>query len=185
MSLSFGRSHSQQTPAVRNVNDMMDEGRTLGQRAADRVAETMGSWRFIIIQSVLLVVWVALNVTAWVRHWDPYPFILMNLALSMQAAFAAPIIMMSQNRQAVRDRVDAHNDYLINLKAEEEVRLIMDHLERQDRALREVLDLLRAHDAGETPHRAADPHAPREPQPVRDPHDPHAPGRFPGGSAYP
>ncbi len=70
---------------------------TPGQRIADTVAATMGSWRFIVIQSALLVVWVALNLTAYVRHWDPYPFILLNLALSFQAAYAAPFIMMSQN----------------------------------------------------------------------------------------
>ena len=66
----------------------------------DRIAATMGSWSFIIIQSVLLAIWIALNVTAFVRQWDPYPFILLNLALSFQAAYAAPVIMMSQNRQA-------------------------------------------------------------------------------------
>ena len=66
-----------------------------GQRIADAVAATMGSWKFIIIQSTLLLAWVTLNVTAWQRHWDPYPFILLNLALSFQAAYAAPFIMMS------------------------------------------------------------------------------------------
>lgn len=78
--------------------------RTTGERVADGVARTMGSWRFIIIQSAILVAWMALNLTAWVRHWDPYPFILLNLALSTQAAYAAPVIMMSQNRQAQQDR---------------------------------------------------------------------------------
>ena len=70
---------------------------TIGQRIADTVAATMGSWRFIIIQSVLLLVWIMLNVTAYIQQWDPYPFILLNLALSFQAAYAAPFIMMSQN----------------------------------------------------------------------------------------
>jgi uncharacterized membrane protein len=72
---------------------------TLGQRIADFVAAGMGSWPFIIIQSVLLAIWIALNITAWMKHWDPYPFILLNLALSFQAAYAAPFIMMAQNRQ--------------------------------------------------------------------------------------
>ena len=80
---------------------------TVGDRIADRVAATMGSWSFIIIQSLLLAVWILLNVTAYVRQWDPYPFILLNLALSFQAAYAAPFIMMSQNRQAAIDRAEA------------------------------------------------------------------------------
>lgn len=95
----------------------------------------MGSWRFIIIQSFILACWIILNITAWVYHWDPYPFILMNLVLSMQATYAAPIIMMSQNRQAGKDRLDAHNDFLINKKAEEEIRAILEHLAAQDQAL--------------------------------------------------
>ena len=97
---------------------------TPGQRIADMVAATLGSWRFIIIQSALLVLWVTLNITAYVRHWDPYPFILLNLALSFQAAYAAPFIMMSQNRQQDVDRREAANDYRINVKAELEIELL-------------------------------------------------------------
>ncbi len=77
----------------------VDSQLTIGQRIADAVAATMGSWTFIIAQSVALMFWIALNVTAYVQQWDPYPFILLNLALSFQAAYAAPFIMMSQNRQ--------------------------------------------------------------------------------------
>jgi uncharacterized membrane protein len=102
------------------------------------MAAVAGSWPFIIIQSTLLVAWVALNVTAVIKHWDPYPFILMNLVLSLQAAYAAPVIMMSQNRQAARDRLEAHNDYEINLKAELEVQTILEHLEAQNAALTEI-----------------------------------------------
>src|ERR1051325_9733810 len=97
------------------------EGLTLGQRVADAVAATMGSWRFIIIQSVLLMAWIVLNIVAWIAHWDPYPFILLNLALSFQAAYAAPFIMMSQNRQAEIDRRKAESDYEVNIKAELEI----------------------------------------------------------------
>ena len=95
-----------------------------GDRLADRVAETVGSWRFIMIQSGLLLVWIGLNVTAWVRSWDPYPFILLNLVLSFQAAYTAPVIMMSQNRQADIDRERAENDYHVNIKAELEIELL-------------------------------------------------------------
>ena len=97
---------------------------TIGQRVADAVAATMGSWTFIIIQSFLLVVWIALNVTAYVQQWDPYPFILLNLALSFQAAYAAPFIMMSQNRQQDIDRKSAEDDFKVNIKAELEIELL-------------------------------------------------------------
>jgi uncharacterized membrane protein len=97
---------------------------TTGQRIADTVAATMGSWNFIIIQSVILIAWIILNLVAFIQHWDPYPFILLNLALSFQAAYAAPFIMMSQNRQQDIDRQAAENDYHINIKAELEIELL-------------------------------------------------------------
>lgn len=101
---------------------------SFGERIADQVAAVMGSWRFIIAQSCFLAVWVILNVVAVVRHWDPYPFILLNLILSFQAAYAAPIIMMSQNRQAAIDRQEAKHDYEINMKAELEIELLHDKI---------------------------------------------------------
>ncbi len=97
---------------------------SVGQKISDSVAATVGSWPFIIIQSLILVAWMFLNVTAYVKQWDPYPFILLNLALSFQAAYAAPFIMMSQNRQAALDRNDARHDYDINIKAELEIELL-------------------------------------------------------------
>jgi uncharacterized membrane protein len=78
---------------------------SFGERAADRVATAMGSWRFIIIQTLIVLLWMVLNVIGVTRHWDVYPFILLNLLFSTQAAYAAPIIMMSQNRQAQKDRL--------------------------------------------------------------------------------
>jgi uncharacterized membrane protein len=88
----------------------------------------MGSWGFIIAQSCLLAVWVILNVVAVIKHWDPYPFILLNLMLSFQAAYAAPIIMMSQNRQTAIDRQGAKHDYEVNMKAELEIELLHDKI---------------------------------------------------------
>jgi uncharacterized membrane protein len=96
-----------------------------GALTADWVAKTVGSWRFIIIQSLILGVWICLNVIAYAQHWDPYPFILLNLVLSFQAAYAAPIIMMSQNRQSEIDRRHAEHDYRINVKAELEIELTL------------------------------------------------------------
>jgi uncharacterized membrane protein len=104
------------------------EDRTFGQRVADSVAATMGSWTFIITQSVVLAVWITVNVIAWVSHWDPYPFILLNLALSFQAAYAAPFIMISQNRQAERDRRQADEDYRTNVEAEQRIEDLQRHL---------------------------------------------------------
>jgi uncharacterized membrane protein len=115
---------------------------TIGQRIADQVATTMGSWRFIIIQSAMLFLWVVLNVTAYVQRWDPYPFILLNLALSFQAAYAAPFIMMSQNRQQDIDRKKAESDYNINVKAELEIELL--HHKIDELREKEVLSLLQA-----------------------------------------
>ncbi|MGB3329446.1 MAG: DUF1003 domain-containing protein [Thermomicrobiales bacterium] len=114
---------------LRNLNDIQAEHLTAGERIADDVARMMGAWRFIIIQTVILVSWIALNVIGWIQHWDPYPFILLNLALSFQAAYSAPIIMMSQNRQATKDRLAAEHDYLINVHAEEEVAAIRARLD--------------------------------------------------------
>lgn len=104
---------------ARDVNKLHEESLTLGQRIADTVAATIGGWPFIIAQSILLACWIALNVTEllW-RAWDPYPFILLNLTLSFQAAYAAPFIMMSQNRQASKDRLQADLDLQTDLKAE-------------------------------------------------------------------
>lgn len=129
-------------PPVQNINVLLKDQETFGQKAADFVARTVGSWRFILVQSAILMVWAYLNVVAWTHHWDPYPFILMNLMLSMQAAYTAPMIMMSQNRQTQRDRLEAHHDYETNLKAEAEVRQVLDHLEAQARALEELAQRL-------------------------------------------
>ena len=115
---------------------------TFGQNIADLVAATMGSWRFIIIQSVILAFWIVLNVTAYIQRWDPYPFILLNLALSFQAAYAAPFIMMSQNRQQDIDRMAAENDYKVNIKAELEIELLHQKLDQLRE--KEVLQLSQA-----------------------------------------
>jgi uncharacterized membrane protein len=102
---------------------------TRGQRMADRVAATMGSWRFIMVQSVAIGIWITFNVVTGVGTWDPYPFILLNLLLSFQAAYTAPAIMMSQNRQSELDRRHAQNDYEINVKAELEIELLHEKID--------------------------------------------------------
>jgi uncharacterized membrane protein len=131
------RGHRTETGAAKPAHVL-----TLGQRIADSVAATMGSWRFIIIQSVLLAVWIVLNVTAFIEKWDPYPFILLNLALSFQAAYAAPFIMMAQNRQQDIDRKEAENDHQVNIKAELEIELL--HQKIDELREKEVLYLTTA-----------------------------------------
>jgi len=115
---------------------------TSGQRIADAVATVLGSWTFIIIQSAILFVWITANLVGVIRAWDPYPFILLNLALSFQAAYAAPVIMMSQNRQQDIDRKAAENDYRINVKAELEIELLHEKIDQLRE--REVLKLTEA-----------------------------------------
>jgi len=132
---SFRHDH----PPVINVNEEMDQKLTVGQRIADKVASTVGSWPFIIIQSTILAAWLVLNSLVLIYHWDPYPFILLNLMLSFQAAYAAPFVMMSQNRQSEKDRLTAQNDYQTDTKGEEEIRNIMDHLEHQDKVLLQII----------------------------------------------
>lgn len=105
-----------------------DKKTKIGEHLADFIAETMGSWGFIIVQSLFLCTWVVLNCTSIIPHWDNYPFILLNLMLSFQAAYSAPIIMMSQNRQAEIDRQKAKHNYEVNMKAELEIELLQDKM---------------------------------------------------------
>jgi len=117
-------------PVARNPNDTYEERMTFGERLADAVARLGGSWRFIIAFGVFLLVWVVVNVWLAIHPFDPYPFIFLNLVLSMLAAIQAPIIMMAQNRQAQHDRIDAGHDYEVNLKAEIEIMALHDKLDQ-------------------------------------------------------
>jgi uncharacterized membrane protein len=114
----------------RNWHEEHTDSLTFGQRLADKVANGMGSWKFIIWQSTIVVLWMSLNVAGFVYHWDVYPFILLNLLFSTQAAYAAPIIMMSQNRQGERDRAQARADYETNLAAKLEIEELQQKLNR-------------------------------------------------------
>jgi uncharacterized membrane protein len=122
--------------AARNLNVLVaEERRSLGQRMADGITKVAGSWRFIIGFLAVLVVWMAVNAVAGIRHWDPYPFILLNLVLSCVAAIQAPIILMSQNREEARDRIRAEADYEVNLKAE----ILLEHLTQEVEMLKVML----------------------------------------------
>jgi len=104
-----------------NWHQRHTEEMSFGQKLADSVATGMGSWRFIIIQTLIVAAWMILNVVGFVYHWDVYPYILLNLLFSTQAAYAAPIIMMAQNRQNQRDRAQADEDFRTNVEAKKEI----------------------------------------------------------------
>lgn len=114
-----------------------------GDRIADWIALGMGSWRFIIWQTIFVILWMTLNIIAYTHHWDAYPFILLNLIFSTQAAYAAPIIMMSQNRQSERDRIQAQEDYLTNREAKKEIEALQIQLhDLETRKLDKIIAML-------------------------------------------
>jgi uncharacterized membrane protein len=126
-------------PPVRNAHEAYAEELGIGQRIAEAVTAVVGGWPFIITQTCILAAWICMNLYLAI-HWrekafDPYPFILLNLVLSFQAAYTGPIVMMSQNRQNQKDRLAAQIDFECNVTAEEEIRVILDHLTHQDAIL--------------------------------------------------
>ena len=131
--------------ANRNVNDVIEEESTLGERIADTVAGFGGSWTFILIFLSALVIYTAVNIMLQHKAWDPYPFILLNLFLSMLAAIQAPVIMMSQNRQDKKDRVRGELDYDVNRRAESEIQGLANKLNLLTDKIGDVDDLLREH----------------------------------------
>jgi uncharacterized membrane protein len=138
MRLRYPRSRGMDRSPT-NIRHFGDK-RTFGERVADGVAASVGSWPFIIIQSILLATWILANAFL-IRDWlggkpfDPYPFILLNLVLSFQAAYTGPVVMMSQNRQAAKDRDEAEHDYKVNRES-------FDRLERLEQNLRRVIELM-------------------------------------------
>ena len=114
----------------KNWHEKYIDSRSIGDKLADKVVSNIGSWKFIVWQSVIVFLWVILNLIAFIYHWDPYPFILLNLLFSTQAAYAAPVIMMSQNRQSDRDRIQAQADYKTNLRAKKEIEDLQKQLSR-------------------------------------------------------
>jgi uncharacterized membrane protein len=127
----------------KNWHEKHEDQKTYGQKIADFVANGMGSWTFIIAQSIFVALWISLNLVAWFYHWDVYPFILLNLLFSTQAAYAAPIIMMAQNRQNERDRLHAAEDYQTNLQAKKEIEDLQKALARiENEKLNDIINRL-------------------------------------------
>ena len=129
--------------AMRNPNDVIDRDATFGERIADTVAGFGGSWTFILMFLATLVIYSMINITLGHRAWDPYPFILLNLFLSMLAAIQAPVIMMSQNRQDTRDRLRSELDYEVNRRAEAEIQGLAGKLNHIGEKVADIEDLLR------------------------------------------
>jgi uncharacterized membrane protein len=129
--------------AARNPNEVIEEKETLGERVADHVASFGGSWTFITAFAIVLAAYTTINVELARRAWDPYPFILLNLFLSMLAAIQAPIIMMSQNRQDKKDRLRGELDYEVNRRAETEIQGLAHKMHLLGDKIGDVEDLLR------------------------------------------
>jgi CRP/FNR family cyclic AMP-dependent transcriptional regulator len=129
--------------ALRNPNDVIEEKETFPQRIADAVARLGGSWTFIISFGAAIIIYTALNVMLHTAAWDPYPFILLNLFLSMLAAIQAPVIMMSQNRQDMKDRVRGELDFAVNRRAESEIQNLSQKLIQMEEKIDDLQDLLR------------------------------------------
>lgn len=127
----------------KNWHDKHKESLKFSERLADSVAEGMGSWTFIIWQTAIVLIWMILNTIGFIQHWDAYPFILLNLIFSTQAAYAAPIIMMSQNRHTQRDREQAQADYDTNVAAKKEIEALQLHLSKIEiEKLDKILEIL-------------------------------------------
>lgn len=131
--------HQHDHPPVRDLNREAERRRSFAQRRADELARVVGSWTFIALQVVLAGAWVGLNLTAVVAHWDPVPFLLLNLALSFECALWVLLVLMTLNRLLDRERLRAQQDYEAGVKLEEELRSLMTHLEVQDDVLLQVL----------------------------------------------
>ena len=134
--------HTHEHPPVRDINQEVDRRASRGERIAADLSRVIGSWTFMLFQGVLVALWVAVNVVAFLRHWDGFPFLLLNLVLTFQAAFAVPVVFMVLNRAAQRDRLAAQQAFQEGVKSEEEMKAVMTHLEVQDEVMLQVLHRL-------------------------------------------
>ena len=134
--------HQHDHPPVRDLNREVDRKLTFPDRVASDFARLVGSWVFVIAQLALMLLWVLLNALNLLRHWDPYPFMFLNFVFSIEAAIWVSVVLMALNKIADRDRIRAQNDYEVNVKAEEEVKALMNHLMHQDEILLQIVNRL-------------------------------------------
>jgi uncharacterized membrane protein len=126
--------HRSPAPLKHPISQRLREERTRGERLADLIADEIGSWRFIIVQTAAITLWIGVNVVGLALHWDPYPFVLLSLLFSIQAAYVGPILLLSQNRSAERDRIMAEHDYATNERAEQFTEALLSELLRNSQA---------------------------------------------------
>ena len=134
--------HQHDHPPVRDLNREVDRKQTIADRIAADFARLVGSWIFVFAQIGLMLVWVVLNVIGALAHWDGYPFLLLNLVLSLEAVLWASLVLMALNRMYDRDRLRAQHDYELDVKAEEELKALMNHLMHQDEILLQIVNRL-------------------------------------------
>jgi uncharacterized membrane protein len=134
--------HQHDHPPVRDLNREVERKLTFSDRVASDFARLVGSWVFVIAQLALMLLWVLLNALNLLRHWDPYPFMFLNFVFSIEAAIWVSVVLMALNKIADRDRIRAQNDYEVNVKAEEEVKALMNHLMHQDEILLQIVNRL-------------------------------------------
>ena len=134
--------HQHDHPPVRDLNREVDRKLTTPDRIATDFARLVGSWTFVLAQAGLMFVWVVLNALNLINRWDPYPFQFLNFILSMEAAVWVSLVLMASNRQADRDRLRAQHDYELDVKAEEELKALMNHLMHQDEILLQIVNRL-------------------------------------------
>jgi uncharacterized membrane protein len=134
--------HQHDHPPVRDLNREVDRRLTFADRVGSDFARLVGGWVFVLAQVGLMILWVLLNALSFIRHWDPYPFQFLNLILSLEAAIWVSLVLMALNRQADRDRLHAQHDYELDVKAEEELKALMNHLMHQDEILLQIVNRL-------------------------------------------
>jgi uncharacterized membrane protein len=134
--------HQHDHPPVRDLNRELERRTTFADRVADDFARLIGTWVFVFVQAGIIVLWIGLNVLDVLRPWDPFPFGFLNLVLSLEAAVWVSIVLMALNRSADRDRLRAQQEYELNVKAEEELKALMNHLMHQDEILLQIVNRL-------------------------------------------
>ncbi len=134
--------HQHDHPPVRDLNREADRRQGFAQRVGDDFARLVGSWIFVLVQAGIMVVWVVLNALNLIARWDPYPFQLLNFVLSLEAVLWVSVVLMALNRLSDRDRLRAQHDYEIDVKSEEEVKALMNHLMHQDEILLQIVNRL-------------------------------------------
>ena len=134
--------HQHDHPPVRDLNGESDRRLRVAERIAEDLGRFVGGWTFVLVQAAIVASWLGLNVATQVGHWDPHPFLLLNLVVTLENALWASLVLMAVNRASARERLRAQQDYEDRVKTEEETRMLMSHLEAQDEVLLQVLQRL-------------------------------------------